>query len=83
MLTLLIVGLIAGILAKAIVPGTSNEPSGWLMTILLGVGGAFFGGFLARIMGIHAWGFFGQVLVATGGAVALIALSRAFARGRF
>ena len=40
----LIMGLIAGLIARAIMPG--RDPMGWLGTMLLGVVGAFLGGFL-------------------------------------
>ncbi len=40
----IIVGFIAGAIAKAIVPG--NKEMGWLKTLALGVGGAFVGGIL-------------------------------------
>ena len=40
----LIMGLIAGLLARAIMPG--RDPMGWLGTMLLGVIGAFLGGML-------------------------------------
>ena len=40
----LIMGLIAGLLARAIMPG--RDPIGWLGTMLLGVVGAFLGGML-------------------------------------
>ncbi|MEW6638675.1 MAG: GlsB/YeaQ/YmgE family stress response membrane protein, partial [Actinomycetota bacterium] len=40
----IIVGLIAGALAKLIMPG--DDPGGFIVTILLGIAGAFVGGFL-------------------------------------
>lgn len=45
---LLIVGLIAGFLARAIVPG--KDDMGIVATLILGVVGAFLGGFLARAL---------------------------------
>ena len=45
---MLIVGLIAGALARLIVPG--KDPMGILMTILLGVAGSFVGGFVSRLI---------------------------------
>lgn len=45
---LLIVGLIAGFLARAIVPG--KDDMGIIATLILGVVGAFVGGFLARAL---------------------------------
>ncbi|MGE0685628.1 MAG: GlsB/YeaQ/YmgE family stress response membrane protein [Dehalococcoidia bacterium] len=46
----IVVGLIAGIIAKALMPG--KDPNGLIITILLGIGGAFVGGFLAVALGI-------------------------------
>jgi len=45
----IVVGLIAGLVAKAIVPG--EAPGGIILTILLGIGGALLGGFLAVTLG--------------------------------
>ena len=53
----IILGLIAGAIAKAILPGTQG--GGWLITLVLGVVGALLGGFLASaIFGIPMGGFF-------------------------
>jgi uncharacterized membrane protein YeaQ/YmgE (transglycosylase-associated protein family) len=53
LLTMLIVGLVAGFLARAIVPGDDSMSVG--MTIVLGVVGSFVGGFLG-------WALFGKDL---------------------
>ncbi|HYM14250.1 MAG TPA: GlsB/YeaQ/YmgE family stress response membrane protein [Dehalococcoidia bacterium] len=45
----LVVGLIAGVVAKALMPG--GGPGGIILTILLGIAGAFVGGFLASAFG--------------------------------
>ena len=42
----LVVGFLAGLLAKAIVPGTANEPRGFWATAILGIVGAVVGGFI-------------------------------------
>ena len=42
----IIFGLIAGIIAKAIMPG--RDPGGAIVTILLGIAGAIIGGFIGR-----------------------------------
>lgn len=47
-LTMLVVGLIAGLLARALMPG--NDSMGWIATILLGVVGSFVGGLLASVL---------------------------------
>jgi uncharacterized membrane protein YeaQ/YmgE (transglycosylase-associated protein family) len=47
----LIVGLIAGGIAKLIMPG--KDPGGIIVTLLLGVGGSFLAGFLGRAVGLY------------------------------
>jgi uncharacterized membrane protein YeaQ/YmgE (transglycosylase-associated protein family) len=67
------VGLIAGVVAKAIMPG--GGPGGIILTILLGIAGAFVGGFLASATGIGAGiAHFDvrTILVAIVGAIALL-----------
>jgi len=79
MLEAIIVGLVAGMLAKAIMPGSSNEPSGWILTILLGIVGAFVGRFLlGAIFGLQAGNILMSIVFATVGAIAVIALMRLF-----
>jgi uncharacterized membrane protein YeaQ/YmgE (transglycosylase-associated protein family) len=46
----IIIGLLAGIVAKFIMPGP-NEPSGFVMTAILGIVGAFVASFLGQAMG--------------------------------
>lgn len=46
----IVVGLLAGVVAKALMPG--GGPGGIILTVLLGIGGAFVGGFLATALGI-------------------------------
>ncbi|QEM81993.1 MULTISPECIES: GlsB/YeaQ/YmgE family stress response membrane protein [Halomonas] len=46
----IILGLIAGILAKWIMPG--KDPGGFIVTTLIGIAGAFVGGFLGSLVGI-------------------------------
>ena len=45
-----LLGLLAGLIAKAIMPG--GEQAGLIVTTLLGVAGALLGGFLATILGL-------------------------------
>ncbi|MCV5264084.1 GlsB/YeaQ/YmgE family stress response membrane protein, partial [Escherichia coli] len=45
----IILGLIAGALAKWLMPG--KDGGGWIATMLLGIAGAFVGGFLGGILG--------------------------------
>jgi uncharacterized membrane protein YeaQ/YmgE (transglycosylase-associated protein family) len=47
-LGLLVIGLVAGFIARAVVPG--RQSMSVLQTVLLGIAGSFFGGFLGRIL---------------------------------
>jgi uncharacterized membrane protein YeaQ/YmgE (transglycosylase-associated protein family) len=44
----IVLGLLAGIIAKAILPG--NDPGGMIVTIIIGIVGAILGGFLAQVL---------------------------------
>ncbi|MCU0571430.1 MAG: GlsB/YeaQ/YmgE family stress response membrane protein [Syntrophobacteraceae bacterium] len=59
-----------------------KDPGGFIITILLGIAGAFVGGFVASTMGIGTFTGFnlGSFLVATGGAVLLLIIYRALKR---
>ena len=46
----IVLGLLAGMIAKAIMPG--EERGGFILTMLLGIGGALLGGFLAAALGL-------------------------------
>ena len=46
----IVLGLLAGVIAKRLVPG--NESVGVIVTMLLGIGGALLGGFLATALGL-------------------------------
>ncbi|MFN2221913.1 MAG: GlsB/YeaQ/YmgE family stress response membrane protein [Candidatus Promineifilaceae bacterium] len=72
-LSWIIMGLIVGALAKFIMPG--DDPGGIIVTILLGIAGAFVGGFITSFLGFGPVGGFNLVslLVATGGAMLLLA----------
>ncbi|AWW28909.1 GlsB/YeaQ/YmgE family stress response membrane protein [Echinicola strongylocentroti] len=50
----IIFGLIAGALAKWIMPG--KDPGGFIVTTLIGIGGAFVGGFVGRALGFESAG---------------------------
>jgi uncharacterized membrane protein YeaQ/YmgE (transglycosylase-associated protein family) len=76
----IIIGLIAGALAKLIMPG--DDPGGFIITILLGIAGALVGGFLAGLIGIGGGGTLWTIIIATIGAIILLAIYRAVAGGR-
>ncbi|HET7238501.1 MAG TPA: GlsB/YeaQ/YmgE family stress response membrane protein [Terrimicrobiaceae bacterium] len=74
-------GLIAGALAKFIVPG--RDPGGFFVTILIGIVGGLLGGFLGSFMGLGKIESFdlGGVIIATLGAIILLILYRLFRKG--
>ena len=81
LLAWLIVGLIAGFLASALMRGGGY---GLIGDIVIGVVGAFIGGLLVDVLAPNeSFGFWGTVLVALIGACILIAILRAFSRGGF
>lgn len=74
----ILVGLVAGILAKMLMPGSRKEPSGCIMTILLGIAGSVIVGFLMRnfMNTPGSGGLLGSIVGATIGAMLLIFLFR-------
>ncbi len=70
----IVVGGLAGILAKAISPGDKGEPKGCLLTILLGIAGSVLVGFIMQnILGTQGGGgMIGSIIGATIGALVLI-----------
>ena len=69
-------GLIVGVIAKFLLPG--RDPSGFLVTIGLGIAGAFVGGFLARLVGWYGPQENAGYLMAIFGAIVLLWVYRRF-----
>ncbi|TXD96803.1 GlsB/YeaQ/YmgE family stress response membrane protein [Psychrobacter frigidicola] len=67
---MIIIGLVAGLLARAIKPG--SDPMGWIMTIVLGIVGAMLGGFVAGLIGINADGGFTGLIFSVIGAIIIL-----------
>ncbi len=76
----IIIGLVAGALAKLIMPG--DDPGGIIVTILIGIAGAFVGGFLTSLIGLGQGGLIWTIIVATIGAIILLAIYRMLVGGR-
>lgn len=75
----ILLGLIAGALAKALMPG--DDPGGIIVTILIGIAGAVVGGFLWNLItGNNSYGDFdiGGIIIAVIGSMILLWLYRMF-----
>ncbi len=68
----IILGLVAGALARWLMPG--EDKMGWILTIVLGIGGAFVGGFVGSLVGLGSVSGFNiaTVITATVGAFILL-----------
>jgi len=71
---MLIIGLIAGALAKALTPG--KDPGGCLITMLIGIAGSFVAGFLGRSLNWYAPGEAAGFIASVVGAVLLLLIYR-------
>ena len=73
-LTWILFGLVAGALAKLIMPG--NQNMGWLMTIILGIVGAYVGAFVGQLLNLgDVTGFnIGSMFLAIGGALVVLSV---------
>lgn len=84
LISMLIIGIIAGYLARLLVPG--RDPMGFFQTVLLGVVGSFIGGFLGYVLfdkdvaegGLQASGILGSII---GAVIALLIYNAATRRG--
>ena len=76
----IIVGGIAGALAKLIMPG--DDPGGIIVTIIIGIVGAVVGGFLLGLIGLSGAGWIWSIITGIIGAVILLAIYRAIAGNR-
>ena len=75
LISILVVGLIVGAIAKLLVPG--RDPGGWIVTILLGIAGAFVGTWLGRMLGMYSTGQSAGWIASIIGAVVLLLIYRA------
>lgn len=74
LLWVLIIGLVVGALAKLIMPG--KDPGGIIVTMLLGIAGAFLGGWVGRAVGLYQEGQGAGFIMSLIGAIILLAIYR-------
>ena len=72
----IVLGAIVGVIAKLIMPG--KDPGGMIVTILLGIAGAFVGGYISTILGFGSVTGFNilSLIIAVGGALILLIIYR-------
>jgi uncharacterized membrane protein YeaQ/YmgE (transglycosylase-associated protein family) len=73
----IVLGLVVGVIAKFLMPG--RDPGGFIVTTLLGIAGAFVGGYIGTSFGFGSvTGFdFRSLVIAVAGAVLLLVVYRA------
>ncbi|MEO8044856.1 MAG: GlsB/YeaQ/YmgE family stress response membrane protein [Spartobacteria bacterium] len=76
----LVIGLIVGAIAKLLMPG--KDPGGCIITILLGIAGAFVAGYLGRVLGWYQPGQPAGFIASVIGAVILLLIYRMIAGKR-
>jgi uncharacterized membrane protein YeaQ/YmgE (transglycosylase-associated protein family) len=75
-----ILGLLAGLVARAVLPG--DDSIGIIATVLIGIAGAIVGGFVAELLGFEGLGAFFEIrtwIIAIAGAMLLLLLIRVVA----
>jgi len=79
----IVLGLIAGAIAKLILPG--NDPGGFIVTILIGIVGAVVGGYIAKALNFGSDKHFFDLktwIIAIAGSLLLLVLYRVVTGGR-
>ncbi len=77
----ILIGFIAGLVAKFIVPG-DREPSGFILTTILGIVGAFLATYLGQALGWYQAGEGAGLIGAVIGAIIVLVIWGAFTRRR-
>jgi uncharacterized membrane protein YeaQ/YmgE (transglycosylase-associated protein family) len=70
----IIIGFVAGVIAKFIMPGDHNEPSGFILTTILGIVGAFVATYLGQAVGWYQAGEGAGLIGAVVGAIIVLAI---------
>jgi uncharacterized membrane protein YeaQ/YmgE (transglycosylase-associated protein family) len=76
----IVIGLLAGLVAKLLMPG--RDPGGFIITILLGIAGAFLATWLGQAIGWYQVGESAGFIGAVVGAIIILVLYRLIARRR-
>ena len=76
----LVIGLVVGAIAKLLMPG--KDPGGCIITILLGIAGAFVAGYLGRALGWYQLGQPAGFIASVIGAMLLLLIYRIIAGKR-
>ena len=77
---IVLIGLVIGAVAKLLMPG--RDPGGCIITMLIGIAGAFVASYLGEKMGIYPASGFGRFVAAVIGAMVLLLLYRMIAGRR-
>ena len=77
----IIIGFVAGVIAKLVTPG-SNEPSGFILTTVLGIVGAFVASWLGQALGWYGPGEGAGLIGAVVGAIVVLLIWAAVMRQR-
>jgi uncharacterized membrane protein YeaQ/YmgE (transglycosylase-associated protein family) len=73
-----IIGLIAGAVAKLLMPG--KDPGGWIVTMVLGIAGSFLGTWLGRTVGLYKEGHSAGFIMSVVGALILLGIYHLYKR---
>ena len=77
----IVIGFVAGVIAKFIMPGR-NEPSGFILTTILGIVGAFLATWLGQSLGWYVPGEGAGLIGAVFGAIIVLVIWGALSRRR-
>ena len=77
----IIIGFVAGVIAKFLMPG-KNEPSGFVLTTILGIVGAFLASYLGQVLGFYQPGEGAGLIGAVVGAVIVLFIWGMVTKGR-
>ncbi|QHN04074.1 GlsB/YeaQ/YmgE family stress response membrane protein [Granulicella sp. WH15] len=75
----IVIGFIVGLIAKLIMPG--REPSGFIITSVIGIAGSFLGTYLGRAIGHYEPGQYAGFLMSLLGACILLGIYHLITRG--